>query len=185
MIVVDGIGQIAQGFFVVLFIVFIVDRLGGGGVEVGLVRGSMAVGAIVGAVVIAKLGKQIGPITLLTAGYVGMGAVSFLFWNAPIVTTGLWLYMIIFAVSGAPGSSMGVGLTTALQQFSPSGMLGRVAGTAGAVDALARAIGSLTAGFLVGRVRLIGLLDAEAGIYLLCGALALVSMRDGRATDRR
>jgi Na+/melibiose symporter-like transporter len=178
LIVVDGVGQIAQGFFVVLFIVFIVDRLGGGGVEVGLVRGSMAVGAIVGAIAIAKLGKNVGPIRLLTVGYAGMAVVSFVFWNAPLVSTQLWVYMVIFGMSGVPGSSMGVGLTTAVQQFSPPGMLGRVAGTAGAVDALARAIGSLTAGFLVGHVRLIGLLDTQAGIYLLCSVLALTLIRD-------
>ncbi|HZX53881.1 MAG TPA: MFS transporter, partial [Ilumatobacteraceae bacterium] len=138
MILIDGFGQIAQGFFVVLFVVFVVRQLGGGGVDVGLIRGSMAVGAIVSAALIGKFADRLGPITLLIVGYLGMGGVSLVFWNAPTVTSALWVYMVVFALSGAPGAAMGIGLFTAVQRFSPAGMLGRVVGMAGAVDALAR-----------------------------------------------
>ena len=180
LIVVDGLGQIAQGFFVVLFVVFVVDELHGGGVDVGVIRGSMAVGAIIGAVVIAKYADRFGPITLLIAGYVGMGVVSLVFWNAPAVTNALWVYMVVFGLSGLPGSALGIGLFTAVQRFSPSGMLGRVVGMAGALDALARAAGALLAGVLVSRVDLLVLLDVQSSIYLACGLLAYVLIRDGR-----
>lgn len=185
LILVDAFGQIAQGFFLVLFVVFVVRRLDGGGVDVGVIRGSMAVGAIVSATVIGKFADRFGPITLLTAGYLGMGVSSLLFWNAPSVTTALWVYMVLFGVSGIPGSALGIGLFTAVQRFSPSGMLGRVAGMAGALDALARAAGSLLAGLLVSRVDLVVLLDTQSVIYLVCGVLAYVFIRDGRAPARR
>lgn len=185
LILVDAFGQIAQGFFLVLFVVFVVRRLDGGGVDVGVIRGSMAVGAIVSATVIGKFADRFGPITLLTAGYLGMGVSSLLFWNAPSVTTALWVYMVLFGVSGIPGSALGIGLFTAVQRFSPSGMLGRVAGMAGALDALARAAGSLLAGLLVSRVDLVVLLDTQSVIYLVCGLLAYVFIRDGRAPARR
>ncbi len=185
LILVDALGQIAQGFFLVLFVVFVVRRLDGGGVDVGVIRGSMAVGAIVSATVIGKFADRFGPITLLTAGYLGMGVSSLLFWNAPSVTTALWVYMVLFGVSGIPGSALGIGLFTAVQRFSPSGMLGRVAGMAGALDALARAAGSLLAGLLVSRVDLVVLLDTQSVIYLVCGVLAYVFIRDGRAPARR
>ena len=138
LVLIDGLGQIAQGFFVVLFVVFVVDELHGGGVEVGLIRGSMAVGAIVGALLITRFANRFGPITLLTAGYLGMGLVSLVFWHGPAVTTEIWIFMVVFALSGIPGSALGVGLFTAMQQFSPSGMLGRVVGVGGALGALAR-----------------------------------------------
>jgi MFS family permease len=180
LILIDGLGQIAQGFFVVLFVVFVVRRLDGGGVDVGLIRGSMAVGAIISAALIGKFADRFGPITLLTAGYLGMGAVSLVFWNAPTVSSALWVYMVVFALSGVPGAAMGIGLFTAVQQFSPSGMLGRVVGMAGALDALARAAGSLIAGVLVSQVDLAVLLDVQSAIYLTCGVLVYLFIREGR-----
>ena len=182
LILVDAFGQIAQGFFLVLFVVFVVRRLHGGGVDVGVIRGSMAVGAIISAAVIAKFADRFGPVTLLTAGYFGMGVISMLFWNAPTLTTTLWVYMVVFGLSGIPGSAMGIGLFTAVQRFSPTGMLGRVVGMAGALDALARAAGSLLAGVLVSRVDLVVLLDTQSAIYIACGVLAYVFIRDGRAS---
>ena len=179
-VLIDGLGQVAQGFFVVLFVAFVVRTLDGGGVEVGLIRGSMAVGAIAGALLITRFAGRFGPITLLTAGYVGMGAVSIVFWHGPAVTDGIWFFMVVFALSGFPGSALGIGLFTALQQFSPSGMLGRVVGVGGAISALARAVGSLVAGALLASTDLIHLLDVQSAIYLLCGALAWVFIREGR-----
>jgi len=180
MILIDGFGQIAQGFFVVLFVVFVVRQLGGGGVDVGLIRGSMAVGAIVSAALIGKFADRFGPITLLIAGYLGMGVVSLVFWNAPTVTSALWVYMVVFALSGMPGAAMGIGLFTAAQRFSPAGMLGRVVGMAGALDALARAAGSLIAGLLISRVHLTMLLDVQSSIYTSCGVLAYLFIHEGR-----
>jgi MFS family permease len=181
LVLIDGLGQIAQGFFVVLFVAFVVRALHGGGVEVGLIRGSMAVGAIVGALLITRFADRVGPITLLSAGYLGMGLVSLVFWHGPALTTEIWFFMSVFALSGVPGSALGVGLFTAIQQFSPSGMLGRVVGVGGAIGALARSIGSLTAGALLASTDLIRLLDVQSAIYLLCAALAWLFIRDGRA----
>ncbi len=180
LILVEALGQIAQGFFLVLFVVFVVRRLHGGGVDVGVIRGSMAVGAIISAAVIARFAKRFGPITLLTAGFLGMGVISMLFWNAPTLTTELWVYMVVFGLSGIPGAAMGIGLFTAVQRFSPSGMLGRVVGMSGALDALARAAGSLLAGVSVSRVDLVVLLDTQSAIYIACGVLAYVFIREGR-----
>ncbi len=179
-VLIDGLGQIAQGFFVVLFVAFVVRALHGGGVEVGLIRGSMAVGAIVGALLITRFADRFGPISLLTAGYLGMGLVSLVFWHGTSLTEEIWFFMTVFALSGFPGSALGVGMFTAMQQYSPSGMLGRVVGVGGAIGALARAIGSLVAGALLATTDLVRLLDVQSAIYLLCAALAWLCIRDGR-----
>lgn len=181
LLLIDGLGQVAQGFFVVLFVAFVVRSLDGGGVEVGLIRGSMAVGAIAGALLIGRFANRFGPITLLTAGYVGMGAVALVFWHGPAVTEATWAYLVVFALSGFPGAALGIGLFTAIQTFSPTGMLGRVVGLGGALGALARAAGSLIAGALLATTPLIRLLDTQAVIYLLCGALTWLFIRDGRS----
>lgn len=177
LLLIDALGQIAQGFFLVLFIVFIVRQLDGGGIEVGVIRGSMAVGAILGAAVIGRSAKRWDPTQLLTFGYLGMGTVSVLFWNAPTVTTQIWLYLLLFGLSGIPGSALGIGVFSALQNLSPIGMLGRVVGIANALDALARACGSILAGLLISRTKLVVLLDIQSGIYIACGALTYFLIR--------
>ena len=88
--------------------------------------------------------------------------------------------MVVFLLSGFPGAAMGIGLFTAMQQFSPPGTLGRVAGVNGALGALTRALGSLIAGALVASTDLIRLLDVQGCIYLVCGLLAWIFIRDGR-----
>ncbi|MEY2554175.1 MAG: hypothetical protein QOC57_2035 [Ilumatobacteraceae bacterium] len=186
LLLIDAVGQVAQGFFLVLFVVFVVRQLDGGGIQVGIIRGSMAVGAILGAAVIGKSAERWDPTQLLTFGYLGMGAVSLLFWNAPTVTTQVWLYLVLFGLSGVPGAALGIGMFSAVQRFSPTGMLGRVVGMAGALDALARACGSLLAGLLIARTKLVVLLDIQSIIYLVCGALAYLLIRDHtqeRTTD--
>jgi hypothetical protein len=43
-----------------------------------------------------------------------MCLVSLLFWNAPRVSEALWLYIVLFALSGIPGSALAVGIVTSL-----------------------------------------------------------------------
>lgn len=169
-----ALGQLAQGFFLVLFVVFVIDRLRGTATDVGLIRGTMAIGAIVSAIAITKWARRADAGRLLGYGYLGMGIASLLFWNAPEVTIALWLYLVLFAISGLPGAALEIGLMTTVQQRSPPEALGRVVGTLGACAAAGSALGSLLVGALVDHVRLAVLLQIEASIYIVCGALALV-----------
>jgi predicted MFS family arabinose efflux permease len=167
-----GLAAVAQGLFVVLFVVFVVEELDGGGAEVGVIRGTMAVGGIIGSVLIARWARRVDAARLLSIGLLGMGGVAFLFWNAPAVTTALWVAVALFATSGLPGAALQVGAVTSLQTASAPEVLGRVVGVIGATEAAGNALGSIAAGVLVDRVRLSVLLNAQVAIYLLCGVLA-------------
>lgn len=183
-ILINGLAQVAQGLFLVLFVVFVVDRLDGDGVDVGVIRASMAVGAIVGAAAISRYAERFDPIWLVVTGFVGIGASSLAFWNAPAITTAVWVYLVLFGLSGLPGSALGIGIFTTFQRLSPPGMLGRVAGIAGALSALARATGSLMAGLLVDRADLLALLNTQAAIYMICGLFTFTVARYPRARGR-
>jgi hypothetical protein len=102
------------------------------------------------------------------------------FWNAPSISTAVVLYVVVFGLAGIPLSALGIGEATAMQRFSPPGMLGRIVGLGGALDAVTRGAGALAAGVLVAHVDLIVLLDVEAGILLACGVLAALLISDGR-----
>jgi predicted MFS family arabinose efflux permease len=171
-LVLHGCTQVAQGAFVVLFVVFLVDVLGDDGPGIGLIRGTMAVGALLGSAAIARVAGAVEPTALYAAGLVGMGSVSLLFWNAPAVTSALWVYAVLFSLSGIPGAAMSVGLYTTVQLRSPRHTLGRVVGLLGTADAIGVACGSIVTGLLVDRIALRALLDAQAAIYVVTGILA-------------
>jgi MFS family permease len=168
-----GCSQVAQGAFVVLFVAFVVETLDDDGSGLGLIRGTMAIGALTGAAVIASVAGRVDPPVLYACGLVGMGVVSLAFWNAPSVTTALWVYVVLFAMSGLPGSAMSVGFVTTVQRASPSYALGRVSGLMGAADAAGTAAGSILTGLLIDHVALRPLVNAQAMIYVVSGAVAL------------
>ena len=60
-VTLHGLAQLAQGGFVVIFVAFIVDTLGDDGGALGLIRGTMAVGALIGAALIARLAEHVDP----------------------------------------------------------------------------------------------------------------------------
>lgn len=173
MFALHGCSQIAQGGFVVLFVAFVVETLGDDGAGLGLIRGTMAVGALGGAAIIGSIADRLDPPVLYGGGLVGMGIVSVVFWNAPTVTTALWVYVVLFAMSGIPGAAMSVGFVTTVQTASPPRALGRVSGLMGTADAMGTAAGSIATGLLIDRLPLRSLVNAQAAIYLLSGAVAL------------
>jgi predicted MFS family arabinose efflux permease len=176
-VAIGGISQIAQGGFVVLFVVFVVERLGRDGTEVGIIRGTMALGAVLGAALIARLAKRIEPLGLIVAGFIGMGLVSLIFWNAPALSEALWLYIALFALSGIPGSALSVGIVTTVQTRSPPAVLGRVVGVMRSLESIGQAAAAILTGVLVDAVPLTTLLDAQAVVYIVCGLLALGLVR--------
>jgi MFS family permease len=178
---IHGVAQIAQGGFVVLFVAFMVDELGDDGAALGLIRGTMAIGALVGSILIARLARHLHPSILYSAGLIGMGVVSTLFWNAPTVTTALAIYIVLFTLSGVPGSALTVGLFTTIHTRSPSHTIGRVVGLMGTAEALGSATGAIIAGILVDRVPLRPLLNAQAAIYITTGLLAGALIARNRA----
>jgi predicted MFS family arabinose efflux permease len=189
-VVVHGLSQLAQGGFVVLFVVFVIERVGGSGTDVGVIRGAMAIGAVIGAALIGRLGTRLRPLRLLALGYLGMGATAFAFWNTPHVTTALWTYIALFSLSGIPGAALNVGLITTIQTTAPAVVLGRVTGVVLASEAIGASVGSILAGLLADHVRLSTLLNAQAATYIGCGLLIATTARrtrikhDGRELSR-
>jgi len=178
----QAVAHVAQGAFVVLFVVFVVDILNDDGTGLGIIRASMALGALVGASIIARIAERTHPTMLFAAGLAGMGAVSLVFWNAPAVTAALWVYVLLFSLSGIPGTALSVGLFTTIQTSSPQHAIGKVTGVMGAGEAIGVGAGAILAGLLIDRVSLGILLNGQAAIYLITGALAFRLAASNRAT---
>jgi MFS family permease len=172
--------SVAQGMFVVLFVVFVLRRLGGGAAEVGLLRGVQAVGGIAGGLVLGAVAGRFAPRTLVAAGCFGFGAVCLAIWNGPVLSTAPPLYLVLFAIVGVPIAAGLAGLTTVLLGSTPDEFRGRVISTLVVADASAQAVGTLLAGALVGIVGLLPLLEAHAGLGLAAGLVALATLGPAR-----
>ena len=180
-VAVGALLSVAQGMFVVLFVVFVLRQLGGEAGEVGLLRGVQAVGGIAGGAVLGAVAGRFAPRTLVAAGCFGFGAVCLVIWNGPALTTAAPPYLVLFAVVGVPIAAAMAGLTTVLLGGTPDEFRGRVMSTLVVAGASAQAAGTLLAGALIGVVGLLPLLQAHAGLGLAAGVVALVALR---AADR-
>ncbi|MBK1782922.1 MFS transporter [Prauserella sp. ASG 168] len=175
----------AQGMFVVLFVVFVTDVLGGSEADVGLLRGVQALGGLAAGLVLATLARRAAPGKLFAWGALTLGICSAVIWNGPHVTTVLGVYVGLFAVVGFPGVLSGAGSQAVLQTATAPELTGRVLSTAFAGTAAFTALGMLLAGALTGVVGLPVLLDAQAALHITGGLVALAGYGGRRAQSVR
>jgi Na+/melibiose symporter-like transporter len=173
MVVLIGLMSAAQGLFVVLFVVFVTDRLGGGEAETGLLRGVQAIGGVLGGLLVGVLVRKLVAGRLLGWALLVFGLLTAVVWNAAYLTTALPVYLVAFAAVGAPGVVIGAGMVSVLQQHTEDATRGRVLSSFFSLFDGFQALGMVVAGALVVPFGLPALLDAQAGLYVLAGLLAL------------
>jgi MFS family permease len=176
-LLVAFVGDIAQGIFLVLFILFVARRLHGGSGETGLLRGVQAVGAIGGGLCLAYLAPARRPASLVAGAAIVFGVIDLFVWNAPGLTTATALYVLLFAIIGAPGVVMETGLVSFLQLAGRDGERGRIFAALGLAEHAGQALGMLAAGVLTAPLGLMAMLNAQAGLYLAAGGLAAWQLR--------
>lgn len=168
-LVVQSLACVAFAMFPVLFIKFVVAELNGGGATIGIIRGCAGFGGFAASLLVIRVAKRTQPERLMMWGYVSFAVVAALFINAPLVTRALWLYLVLFAVSGLPNATSQIGTAATAQRLCPPQVLGRLSGIASAAGSIGAAIGTIAAGLLVDHLPIIPLFDVQAFIYLLCG----------------
>jgi MFS family permease len=182
---VVALAGVAQGLFVVLFVVFVARVLHGDAAETGLLRGVQAIGAIGGGLLLALTGR-VRPGRLAGYAALGFGVLDLAVWNAPRLSTAEPLYVVLFIAVGAPGIAMTTGMVSFLQESTVEGQRGRVFAMFGAASAVGQGVGELAGGVLGDRLGVINVLNGQAGLCLLAGALGLAWLgTPGRPLRRR
>ncbi|MEU2348669.1 MFS transporter [Modestobacter sp. NPDC049651] len=180
-VVVAFVAAVAQGLFVVLFVFFVTDVLGGAETDVGVLRGVQAVGAIAAGAVLGLLGARLDVRRLTVVGSVAFAALSAAIWNLSFLTHALPLYALLFAVIGAPAVLMGAGLTSLLQRAAADHLRGTAFATLALGQAGGQAIGLVAAGLLQDSAGTLPLLEVQAATYGAAALLALLLLpRTGR-----
>lgn len=176
MLGVQAVSNLAFGAFNVVFVAFVADYLDGGGTEVGLIRGSAAFGGIVSGLVIARFAGRLDPPLVMVVGYSLFFAVGLGFVNAPSFTTTLWIYILLFGLTGFPNVTSQVGTSATLQQLAPRQAIGRMSGLSGAVAALGAGIGSIGTGALLEQTTARVLFNAQISCMAICALIGYLGV---------
>ncbi len=143
-LMVLGLAPILLGMpYISLMPIFAIDVLHGDASTQGLLLTMVGIGAVLGALTIASLGRRQGSGKLLIAGAAGFGLSLVFFSRSPV----LWMAMVFTFLAGLSNSSYTSQNQTIIQTLTPSEIRGRVLG----VYLLNRGlmpIGSLIAGAL-------------------------------------
>lgn len=171
---------VAQGLFVVLFVLFVLERVQGSEAEVGLLRGIQAVGAIAAGLVIAFAVRTGRPPVLVLIGAAAFGILSLAIWNLPYLTTSLGWYIALFIAIGAPGVLLSTGMIGVIQTRVAAHRRGAAFAAWGLAHAVGQAIGMLLAALADGPVGLMPLLELQGLLYLATAAITLLMVRTTR-----
>lgn len=172
---------VAQGLFVVLFLLFVTGLLGQGESEAGLLRGVQAVGGFIGAATIGLLTRRFATSHVLSVGVTSFALVSVLTWNLSLASTHIPLHAVMFMLAGIPAVWLAAAWLSLLQQGSPLAVRGRVmACVLGLSDGL-QALGMLAAGLLSGALGPLAALNVQGTVLLLASIAAFHLSRAHRA----
>jgi hypothetical protein len=169
---VVALAALAQGAFVVLFVLFVVRDLGASQADVGVLRGVQAAGSIAGGVLLTRAIGRADAGRLLAVSLGGIGALSLLTWNGPAVTTAFAVYVALFVAVGVPALTTMTGLLTLVQTHADEAVRGRVLSTLFAVAGGVQAAGMMVAGLVGTGAGLTTALEVQGVLYLVAALLA-------------
>jgi MFS family permease len=170
---ISFLAAVAQGLFLVLFVLFVLRSLHAGDQFVGLLRGVQAIGGVLGGLLIGTWAKHLHARRQAVWGLTAIALISALSWNSPAFTMTSWWYVALFIAFGIPATALSTGLITGTQQASPPHLRGRILSLITVAQALGQATGILAAGLLSALTPLTVLLNAQAGCYLACALIAI------------
>jgi MFS family permease len=172
--------SVAQGLFVVLYVVFVSRALHGNAAEIGLLRGVQAIGAIGAGLLLATGRPRTAPARLATIGMAVFGLLDLAIWNTPRLTHAEPLYILLFVLVGAPGVAINTGLITVVQKVTADGQRGRVFAAAGVVASFGQAAGMIIGGLLGDPIGVVPVLNVQAALYLVGAVVAGCTLGLGR-----
>lgn len=170
----SGLQSIAQGVFLILYILFVLNILHGTTADVGLLRGVQAIGSLLGGIVVGSLGQRLPIARLFGMSAIAFGIVDLIIWNAPAIFPSLPLTVALFIVVGIPGVGIAASGMSYVQTAIGDAYRGRVFAALNTMNALLLAVGLAGAGALGDRLGVLPILNTQGMLYVLSGIIALI-----------
>ncbi|MFJ6653757.1 MFS transporter [Microbacterium sp. NPDC091313] len=174
------LASVAQGLFQVLFVLFAFGPLHVGDAEVGLLRGIQAVGAIVAGLGLGLLGRRVDAARLAVSSTLVFGVLSLAVWNLPALSDSLWLYVVLFAIVGAPGVIMVTAFVSLLQERTTAALRPAAFAAMGLVFSVGQGLGLLLGGLVDAGAPLWPLLQVQGALYVVAAGVGLLAARRAR-----
>lgn len=178
---VMGVAMLGQGIIGVLWVVFVREILQGSALEYGWVQVAVAVGGLIGGLVMGYAGKMLPPGRLIGLSGMAIGLLLLATFNLPSLPLILALQVLV----GIAAVGFFVTVQTLLQTSTANQYLGRIFGTYRAINGLLQLGGQGLASALGDRLGVVPMLDASGVLYFLGGVVALILLfRIGSARNR-
>ncbi len=166
---VMALAGIGEGFFNVMFVIFIRKNLGGGALEFGWLTSAQAVGGLIGGLLIGWIGHRILP-NRLTGMRVFNGFLILIMVSLSSLPAALGALLL----AGIPLVCASVGLDTLLQRHVADRYRGRVFGALWTTISIFILLGQGTSSLLGDRLGPVLLLSIKAVIDITAGLLAFI-----------
>jgi MFS family permease len=166
--------SLGEGMFLILILTYVYTILHGGALELTWFLSALAVGGLLGGLLVGHGMRKISPFKLIGWGTVIFGCLYLATFNYPTVFPNLVPGLILFVFAGIFEVAFRTGITTILQMYVLDMYLGRVFGAYNTLSALFMFIGIVSAGILGTLLNTAILLDALGSIYVLTGIIVLL-----------
>lgn len=170
------ITAVGEGLTLTLFVPWVRDALQSDSAGYGAVLSTQAIGGLVGALVIGRIGSRINPLRTLVVGALVFGCIDLVLFTYPVLYPHIGPALVGMVIVGVPGAAIGAGVTTLEQIRADDAQRGRVIGSIGALAAVGSLVGALLAGFAGEVVPVVALLVIQGAGYVVAGsAVALMT----------
>jgi MFS family permease len=174
------ITRIGEGLTMTLFVPWVTDALNSNAAGYGAVLSTQAIGGLIGAIVIGRMGSRANPLTLLIGGALTFGLIDLVLFTYPVVYPYIGPALVGMVIVGVPGAAMMAGIATLQQTLAADSHRGRVIGALGAVSAVGSLVGAIGAGFLGEVLPVILLLVVQGSGYVIGSAVVAYLTRGRR-----
>jgi predicted MFS family arabinose efflux permease len=180
-----ALAGLGEGVISTLFVAFATRVVQGGEMAYGALISAQAVGGIAGGALIGHFSRRSAPGMLLGVGASLVGAIDFLIFYSPLVTSQVLVPIALMVVVGIPVAALMTGYLTLAQTSVDDAYRGRLLCLFFATMALSGLVGMAIAGLLGDAVGIIPMLTLQCLAYLFGGAMVLICIRRMRTRALR
>jgi MFS family permease len=171
------ITAVGEGLTLTLFVPWVRDALHSDSAGYGAVLSTQAIGGLIGALVIGRIGSRINPLRMLIIGALAFGTIDLVLFTYPVLYPVIGPALVMLVIVGVPGAAMGAAIATLQQIRAEDRQRGRVVGAIGAVAAVGSLVGAVVAGFAGEVLPVVLLLVVQGSGYVIGGLVVAVMTR--------
>ena len=171
--IIIGIAMVGEGIIEVLIAPYVERVLHGTPQILGLLMSAQAVGGILGALLIPRLGKIISPGRLMGMCGLTFSIVIIVIATVPVVP----VILPLIAIAGAGAVGFFIPMITLLQTTVANEYQGRIFGALSAIQAIAMLLGMGAASGLGDRIGIVPMLLFDAGFNIVAALLTFALIR--------